>query len=143
MSVRRLILRTSRRFHAEPQLRAVQRRLESPARRRNRRDDDNLQLLLAAVLAPTANCIDVGANVGRILRCICAAAPAGKHIAYEPLPSLSRQLRSEFPAVDVRQVALSNNTGEADFIHVRQSPSRSGLRRPDYRPSQTESLRIR
>lgn len=141
MALRHLVLDTARRLGVEPQLRATQRIFESPARRRNRRDDENLRLLLAAVLTQDANCIDVGANIGSTLRCICAVAPEGRHIAYEPLPSLCLRLRSEFPTVDIRQAALSNHIGEEDFVHVTHLPSRSGLRRPDYQGSQTETLR--
>jgi FkbM family methyltransferase len=141
MALRHLILHTARRLSVESQLRTVQRTLESPTRRRNRRDDENMRLLLAAVLTPDANCIDVGANIGSTLRCICAVAPDGEHIAYEPLPSLCRRLRSEFPMVEVREAALSNQAGQEDFVHVKHLPSRSGLRRPDYQGSQTETLR--
>jgi FkbM family methyltransferase len=141
MAVRHAILDAARRIGVEPQLRAVQRTVESPTRRRNRRDDENLLLLLAAVLAPDANCIDVGANVGSTLRSMCAVAPAGRHIAYEPLPTLCRQLEAQFPAVEVRQAALSNHAGEEDFIHVTDLPSRSGLRRPDHAGERTETVR--
>jgi FkbM family methyltransferase len=70
-----------------------------------------------------------------------SAAPHGEHIAYEPIPSLCQALRSKFPTVDIRQVALSNQTGEDDFVHVKHQPSRSGLRRPDYTGPETEILR--
>ena len=137
------ILRAATRFGVDHHLRAVQRTLEPRAKRRNRRDDENLLLLLAALLTPGANCVDVGANIGSTLRSMCRVAPSGRHIAYEPLPALCQKLRSEFPNVDVRQAALSNHVGQADFVHVKHLPSRSGLRRPDYRESQTELLRTR
>jgi FkbM family methyltransferase len=142
-SVRQHILHAATTLGVERDLRTVQRAFESSTRRRNRRDDENLLLLLAAVLTPGANCIDVGANIGTTLRCMCRVAPSGKHIAYEPLPALCQQLRSAFPTVDVRQTALSNHIGEEDFVHVKHLPSRSGLRRPDYRDSQTETLRTK
>jgi FkbM family methyltransferase len=138
---RHVILDAARRLGVESQLRATQRTFESPARRRNRRDDENLRLLLTAVLRSDASCIDIGANVGDTLRLICAVAPEGRHIAYEPLSALCLRLRREFPAVDVRQAALSNHVGEEDFVHVTHLPSRSGLRRPDYEGSRTETLR--
>jgi FkbM family methyltransferase len=143
MPLRHVILKATERLGVEAQLRTVQRMLESPRRRRNRRDDENLQLLLAAVLAPDSNCIDVGANIGSTLASICAVAPDGKHIAYEPLPALCMRLQLEYPAVDVRQAALSNQAGDEDFIHVKHLPSRSGLRRPDYQGPQAETLRTR
>jgi FkbM family methyltransferase len=140
-SARQLILGASRRLGVEPQLRAAQRALESAARRRNRRDDENLRLLLAAVLAPDSGCVDVGANIGSTLASICAAAPSGRHVAFEPLPVLCAQLRARYPTVEVRQAALSDRAGQADFVHVKHLPSRSGLRRPDYAGENTETLR--
>src|SRR5580700_796397 len=64
------ILRTSEKLGVEAQLRTIQRVLEPSANRRNRRDDENLRLLFAAVLTPDSNCIDVGANIGSILACM-------------------------------------------------------------------------
>lgn len=142
-AARQRVLHAARRLGVEPQLRLLQRQLESQAIRRNRKDDTNLRLLLAATLAPDASCIDVGANIGDTLRSICSVAPYGKHIAYEPLPELCRALRLEFPSVDVQQMALSNDVGEADFVRVKAIPSRSGLRRPDFPVAETETIRTR
>jgi FkbM family methyltransferase len=138
---RKQVLRTSRALGLEDTLRGVQRRLESPVAQRNRKDDQNLLLLLAAILAPDSNCIDIGANIGDILGDICRIAPDGSHKAYEPLPSLCQDLRARFPNVAVHQVALSNQTGESDFVFVKNRPSRSGLRRPEYDSDDTEVLR--
>lgn len=100
--------------------------------RRNLRDEEHLRLLLRFALSERANCIDVGANVGHILAQMVAAAPRGRHIAYEPLPELCGDLRRRFPSVDVRQVAASDRRGRASFQHVRSRPAYSGLRRRDY-----------
>jgi precorrin-6B methylase 2 len=37
-------------------------------------------------LKKDSNCIDIGANLGHILMEIVAAAPKGKHYAFEPIP---------------------------------------------------------
>ncbi len=56
-------------------------------------------------------------------------APAGHHIAFEPLPHLAEDLRSTFPQVTVHQSALFNVAGGAEFTHVRGvSDGLSGLR---------------
>ena len=81
-------------------------------------DDNNLMLLLAFGLRRDANCLDVGSNHGLFLRQFRRIAPDGHHIAYEPLPNLAAKLAREYPEIDVRQRALSNEDGECTFFHV-------------------------
>lgn len=95
--------------------------------RRARRDDAHLRAILAAVLTPDANCIDVGANVGDILADIVRVAPDGRHIAYEPLPELASALAHRFPDVDVREAALADAAGEATFHRRTDAPSQSAF----------------
>lgn len=103
--------------------------LVDPLTRRGLRDDHAVRVVLATVLRSGDNAIDVGANRGAVLGQILALAPGGHHIAYEPVPHLRRRLEEEFPAVDVRAAALSDEVGESDFVHVVDAPTRSGLRR--------------
>lgn len=100
--------------------------------RRNRRDDANLRLLLALSLRSTANCVDVGAHVGKLLGELVRLAPDGHHIAFEPIPALYQRLRERWPALDCREVALSDTSGETDFVHVPELSGYSGLRRQRY-----------
>lgn len=123
-----MVLSAARRLGAEQRLRRVQRALEPAATKRNRRDDENTRVLMAAVLARDSCCIDVGANLGTVLEDMVTVAPDGTHIAYEPLPELCAELRSRFPGVDVRNAALSDHGGEATFAHVRSAPAQSGFR---------------
>ena len=97
-----------------------------PVIRRNRLDDTHLKLLLSFKLRPDSNCLDVGANRGVFLRDIQRVAPAGHHIAYEPVPSLCANLKRQFPEIDVRQRALSNEDGQCTFVHV-LDPNMEGL----------------
>lgn len=48
--------------------------------------------------------------------------------AYEPLPDFAVRLAAEFPGVDVRQVALSNEAGGVDFHVVVDDPMQSGMK---------------
>jgi FkbM family methyltransferase len=95
--------------------------------RREARDHEHLAVLLAATLAPDASCVDVGAHDGGVLREIVRCAPQGRHIAYEPLPELAAALARDYPQVDVRNAALSDHDGDANFLHDRTEPMRSTL----------------
>ncbi len=86
--------------------------------RRNQRDDRHLRLLLRFGMHPSSNFLDVGANRGLFLKGIERIAPLGHHVAYEPLPHLCAELVRRFPAVEVRQRALSDHEGELPFVQV-------------------------
>jgi FkbM family methyltransferase len=89
------------------------------------------------VVDPDSNCVDVGCHEGLILEGLIAAAPNGRHFAFEPIPSLAAKLRDRFPQVEVHEVALSDEPGRASFVHVTSNPGYSGLRERRYdRPSE-------
>jgi FkbM family methyltransferase len=119
----------------EEQARALQSRLREVRSafdaelRRYLRDEHAMQAILATALRVDSNAIDVGANEGSVLDSILRVAPAGRHIAYEPIPELAEDLTRRYPDVDVRQVALYDETGMASFTHVLDASTRSGLRR--------------
>lgn len=102
------------------------------AHRRNHLDDKHLKLLLSFLLRPDSNCLDVGAHRGTFLTHFRRVAPAGSHIAYEPLPGLCAELTARFPEMDIRQRALSDEDGVSTFVHVRNAPAYSGLRQPTH-----------
>ena len=91
-----------------------------------------MNVIIASILARDGNAIDIGAHSGRILREILRVAPAGRHIAYEPLPHLADYLRSEFPGVEVHNAAVSDANGEVSFVFVESAPEYSGLRERTY-----------
>jgi len=111
--------------------------LERPARalmsldprravRKNHRDDEALRALIRSLPADAA-CVDVGANVGYILDAMVAGCPQGRHIAFEPVPALARNLATRFPGVDVRAQAVADVPGRTSFTLVPDRPSRSGI----------------
>jgi FkbM family methyltransferase len=139
MTLRARILALAARADLEEEAR-VARRLTLPrAERRNRREDDRLALFLALWLPVDANCIDVGAHRGSILERLVSLAPSGAHIAYEPLPELADYLGTRFPAVDVRQRALSDESGRKTFLRAAKA-SRSGL--DDLGEAYTETIEV-
>jgi FkbM family methyltransferase len=90
---------------------------------RDRRDYEAMRVLFAGALAPDSNCVDVGCSLGVVLNAMLQCAPHGRHIAYEPAPDLCADLATRFPHVDVRNAALSNQSGEREFVHL---PDRIG-----------------
>lgn len=126
----------------ERPLRVVQRTVESRVSKRDRRDMEHLDLLLVYALTADSNCIDVGANVGDVLARLVLRAPAGQHIAFEPLPGLAAALASRHPEVDVRRVALSDTAGTATFYRNRRSHSRSSLSVLDASPDELEPIEV-
>jgi FkbM family methyltransferase len=98
-------------------------------------DRDTVEVM-KRLLRSDSCCVDVGAHNGTILRTMLELSPHGTHFAFEPLPHLAARLRAVFPTVRVHEVALSDSSGQASFVHVANDPAYSGLRpriydRPD------------
>jgi FkbM family methyltransferase len=121
------VLALARRAGLELRLRDTQERFESRMARRDRKDMEHLDVLLAAALPAHANCVDVGANIGDVLDRISRRFPAGRHIAFEPLPELAADLAARFPSVDVHHAALGAERGEATFYRNLRAEARSSL----------------
>jgi FkbM family methyltransferase len=133
----------SRRLGIEEPARRVWERIE-PTAKRDRLDNEHLRLLMAFVLREDSNCVDIGAHAGVLLREIVRCAPIGHHIAYEPLPEFADRLRHDFPEVDVRNAAVSNGSGEAQFHRVSHDPMASGLKlRTDVELGPTDTITVR
>src|SRR5580704_7217453 len=63
-----------------------------------------------------ANCIDIGAHKGDILRQILKYSPGGKHFAFEPLPHLYEELQKNFgKRCSVYPYALADVNGDTNF----------------------------
>jgi hypothetical protein len=82
----------------EPRAVALKRAFEAAHTTQDRRDHEALATIFAAVLAPDANCIDVGAHTGDVLAEIVRIAPRGRHIGFEPLPGLAATSDAASPA---------------------------------------------
>ena len=140
-TLRRRMILAARRMGAEDRLRDVH-SLRSRAARRDRRDMRNLRLLLSLTLPADACCVDVGANIGVVLRDIVRVAPRGRHIAYEPLPDLAEMLEREFPDVEVHNAAASDRTGNATFHRVKARDTRSSLSALDFAEEELERFTV-
>ena len=78
-------------------------------------------------------CIDIGCHKGEILDKILKNAPNQKHYAFEPIPSLYKQLKEKYKETTiVFPYALSDNEGEVRFNHVKNAPEYSGILQRTY-----------
>lgn len=110
-----------------------------------------LEDFYTALLQPGDTCIDVGAHTGRhtmpMAHCV---KPEGHVFAFEPIPTIATDLQKSLDAspdigvvVTLRQCALSDASGEADFTLVSTNPGYSGLLQRRYdREERTEIIRV-
>jgi FkbM family methyltransferase len=89
-----------------------------------------------------ANCIDIGAHKGDILRQILKYSPGGKHFAFEPLPHLYEELQKNFgKRCSVYPYALADVNGDTNFNYVISNPAYSGIRKRKYdRPHEDDTI---
>lgn len=88
------------------------------------------------------NCIDIGANEGKILQWMIEFSPKGKHIAFEPIPFLYAQLQLKFRnKVLILPYALSDQTSVSLFNYVTTDPALSGLLKRPY-PKYHQEIQI-
>ena len=139
-TIRERLRRAAHAAGVEPQAAAVYRLFDRTAAR-DHRDNEHLTAILAACLAEDANCVDVGAHSGAVLRDIVRCAPSGRHIAYEPLPEFAAALAREFPSVDVHHAAVSDAAGEHEFTYVVSDPMQSRLLETGGAPPMTGEVR--
>lgn len=125
-------------------LRRLRRRFLPAHVRADIRDYALIVALMERILEPDSDCVDVGAHEGLFVREMVRIAPRGRHNAWEPLPKFARQLRKDFPGVEVHEAALTVSAGEVDFQHALDQPGWSGLRaRPTSRSSRFQTIRVR
>lgn len=80
-------------------------------------------------LKQDSSCIDIGANVGNVLREIIHAAPDGQHLAFEPIPNLFNHLQKKYGnKVKLYNCALSDQEGQTEFHYYRNNPALSGFK---------------
>ncbi len=122
--MRRAVAWTSRRLDRPELLAAVDRHA-----REAMLEDVAIRAVLAASLGEESSYIDIGTNRGQVLAQAALVAPGARLVAFEPVPALAAQLRTSFPGLDCRELALGATEGPAEFTHFRKLDGWSGLRR--------------
>lgn len=124
--------------------RRIRHALDDDRVRRKRRDHHVLPGVLASVLEPGDRCVDAGAHTGDVLDVLVRMAPAGDHVAFEPVPALANQLRTRFEDddVEVREVALTDAPRQATLHYFPDHADYSGIT-PLAAPSAPEPVEVR
>lgn len=107
-------------------------------------NDSNAFAVMERVLRHDSNCIDIGCAQGLYIDQMRRLAPAGRHLAFEPIPALYQNLRSRFdsyPNIAMHNLALSNQSGTAEFHWNVTNPGWSGLSERNY-PSDQEQIKV-
>lgn len=135
------LLGISDQLNATDRLKAIHRMVNATARR-DHRDNEALRLLMTFSLRPDSCCVDVGAHRGGVLRDIVRLAPAGRHVAFEPLPALAAELAASFPGVDVHNAAVGASSGEVTFSHVVADPMLSSISDRGHSDAEVERITV-
>ncbi len=88
--------------------------------------------VMQKILQRDSTCIDIGANVGAVLKEMISISPNGNHIAFEPIPYLANHLQTNYLGVEVYNYALADYSGPSDFFHVKNDSGYSGLQMRAY-----------
>ena len=98
-----------------------------------------LEQYYTGLLVPGDNCIDVGAHEGRHAFPMARLVGAGGSVqAFEPIPRMAEGMRAAMAGeaglgnINLRQFALSEAPGTAEFVLVNEAPGYSGLRERQY-----------
>jgi FkbM family methyltransferase len=122
--VRRAVGSASRRLR-RPELAATLYR----GARRDLHEQTAIRAVLAATLREDGLYVDVGTNRGQLLAEALRVAPSARHVAFEPIPALARELARAYPQAEVRELALAEAAKTAEFCHFKTMDGWSGLRR--------------
>ncbi len=75
-----------------------------------------LRLVLSALITADSHCLDGGCHVGSVLAQMVALAPAGRHIAVEPVEAKAAALAKRYTTVNVVHAALGENPGSMEMV---------------------------
>lgn len=112
---------------------------------KNLKYDRLSKAIMKRAIQQNHNCIDIGAHKGEMLKLMLQFAPKGKHLAFEPIPYLYKELKEKYKnTVEVLPFALSNTSGETSFNLVKNAPAYSGLkkRRYDIENPEIEEIKV-
>ena len=110
----------------------------------NQRYDKQTRRIMKIVLEDQSTFVDVGSHKGEILSEALKISPAGKHFAFEPIPSLFNKLKSKFgQSCEIKNFGLSDKKEKSDFQYVKSNSAYSGIRLRTYPKTENiETIKI-
>ena len=90
-------------------------------------EPQRIEEMMQRTISDSFNCIDVGCHLGSMLSLIMKLAPNGHHMAFEPTPHKASWLKRKFPEVDVRELAIGEESGTVTFYYDVKQSGYSGL----------------
>ena len=78
-------------------------------------EDERTDAIINQFVKADVNCIDIGCHLGRVSSQFLRLSPNGKHFAFEPTPHKFEWLSKTYPEINVKQLALGEESGELDF----------------------------
>lgn len=111
--------------------------------------EDRLQHLYMSLLKEGDFCIDIGAHTGRHALPMSCVVGRGSVAAFEPNPAIAQRLRARLALlsaanVTVYELALSDESGTAEFVVAVDRPEESGLKERVYNgPTRQEKVAVR
>lgn len=106
-------------------------------------EGERMDAILARILKPDSNCLDVGAHIGSFLVQLIRLAPRGKHMAFEALPEKAEWLKKKFPEADVVHAAISDKPGEVTFFRNVSRSGFSGMNQQANSTDKVEEVKVR
>lgn len=101
---------------------------------KNLKYDRLTRIILKKNLKADYSCVDVGCHKGEILDMMLKFAPKGKHIGFEPIPYLYKDLVKNYSSkATIYPYALSDHEGNTTFNFVKNAPAYSGLKQREYK----------
>lgn len=117
--------------------------LKNPELKEIYAEPTRIDQVMDRVIKDPMNCVDVGCHLGAMINRIRRLSPHGKHIAIEPLPYKANWLKQKYPDLDVRQMAISDTTGEVEFYYQPSRSAYSGLRLNGTGEEKFEIIRVK
>lgn len=109
-------------------LSTLPRRFRSPELSELFLEESLVQKVLAKLLTPSANILDVGCHIGSFLSLAMRISPEAQFTAIEASPEKAAWLRKKFPFARILEIAVCDRDGEAVFDEREDAPGFSRLR---------------
>lgn len=105
-------------------------------------ESDRIDEMLARLLKPDSNCLDVGCHLGSFLSTLLRLAPRGKHMAFEALPLKAAKLKRKFTDVEVVHSAVGDTKGDITFFNDLTHAGYSSMNRPVNKDDVVQELKV-